>query len=108
MSEESSPQPSYSADIEVGEVSVSVEGDEPEEVSQLLDEKLETACSKAEEIGVHETSYHMEGGAGWMVAHGDGDSPEEAYEYWLDMWEQMISDVKKLSAREREQAGTMR
>lgn len=106
MSEE--PDPKYSADIEVGDVSVSVEGDEPEEVSQLLDEKLEVACDKAEELGVHEETYHIEGGAGWMVAHGDGNSPEEAYSYWLKMWEKMISDVQTLSAREREQMGTMR
>ena len=98
--------PTYSTEITVGEVSVSVEGSNPEEVSDLAEQKLDVAVKEAERLGVYDqSSYHMEGGAGWLMAYGDADTPEEAYAMWLDMWERMIEDVKDLSDEERRQAG---
>ena len=110
MSENGEEEVTFTAEASVGDVSVSVEADDPEEASDLLDEKLDTAVAKARELGVHDEdkTYHIEGGAGWMVAHGDGDTPEDAFEKWEAMWSRMLEDVEQLSDREREQAGMMR
>lgn len=100
----------YTADVSVGAVSVSVEGDDPEEVCDLLDEKLDTAVDKAHELGVHEQdeTFHVEAGAGWLIAHGDGNTPAEAVEHWEYMWDRMMDDVEELTEKQREQAGLSR
>lgn len=101
---------SYSAEVSVGQVSVSVSGEDPAEVDRLVDEKLERAVSYAERLGLYDNTetYYVEGGAGRMEAHGDADSPEQALENWEYMWEKMLEDVEELSDRERGQAGLKR
>lgn len=86
----------------VGEVSLTVTGDDEAVVEELFDEKLEVLIEAEDELS---GDYHVEAGAGWLMAHANADSPEEAYANWLDMWEKIIKDTKELTAKEREQAG---
>lgn len=58
-----------------------------------------------EETADEEPIYEIEGGAGWMYASATGDSPDEAYEIWEEMWDKMIKDVEKMSHETRLQAG---
>jgi FAD/FMN-containing dehydrogenase len=100
----------YTAEAQFGQLSVSVEGDDPEATSERAGQQLQELIERAEEIGIFDShdTYHVEAGAGWLMAHGDADTPEEAYAQWLDMWERMIEDVKQLEGSERAQAGVSR
>jgi hypothetical protein len=97
-------------EVSIGGVSVEASAKSEEKVEEVAINRLEHAVDVAEDVGYYESdeSYHLEGGAGWMVAHADGESPEEAYELWLEMWTQMIEDVKEMSGSEKEQAGIRR
>jgi predicted RNase H-like HicB family nuclease len=108
MSEEDGTN--YEVSLSVGQIDVSASGEDPEEVERLADEKLEDGVEIARELGIHEDdeTYHVEAGAGWLIAHGDGETPEEALAQWEAMWERMLSDVEELSDKEREQAGLAR
>ncbi|AGM11951.1 hypothetical protein DNAM5_92 [Haloarcula californiae tailed virus 1] len=53
-------------------------------------------------------TFEVSGGAGWLMAEAEGETPDEAYEVWERMWDRMLSDVEELSEREREQAGLSR
>lgn len=61
-----------------------------------------------EEEEQEEQSFEVSGGAGWLMAEAEAESPEEAYAVWEQMWERMLDDVSELSDREREQAGLKR
>lgn len=109
MSENGDEGEGYSASVTVGQVTVEASGEEVAEVERLIDEKMEEAVQHAKDLGIYsEQSFHVEAGAGWLIAHGDGETPEEALAQWEAMWERMLSDVEELSDKEREQAGLAR
>lgn len=85
-------------------IDLKVDGADPEWVEEMFDDKLDELNELQEDL----RSFHVEAGAGWLMAHGEADTPEEAYALWLDMWERMIEDVEELSDQEREQAGLTR
>ena len=110
MADEEDTDNTYTAEAEFGQLSVSVEGDDPKATSERAGQQLKELIERAEEIGIFDShdTYHVEAGAGWLMAHGDADTPEEAYAQWLDMWERMIEDVQTLEGSERAQAGVNR
>ncbi len=68
----------------------------------------EECCSEEDTEGGDsgpDATYEMSGGAGWVSAEAEGETPEEAYEYWLKMWERMVDDVEGWSGSQRQQAG---
>lgn len=50
-------------------------------------------------------TYTMDAGAGWMHASAEGDTPEEAYEYWEKMVDKLIEDLDNMDVEERNQVG---
>lgn len=100
----------FSVSASIGVVSLSVEGNNEEEVSAMFDEKLDRVMATAAKNGVYEDnrSYQLGGGAGWLNSNVEADSPEEAFELWLRQWEQMITTTENLTERQREQAGMTR
>lgn len=94
----------YQINSSVDEIDLCVSGPDEEWVEETFDEKMD----RLEEIADEDDQYHVEAGAGWLMAHANADSPEEAMAIWLDMWERMLDDVEDLSNQEREQAGLTR
>lgn len=95
----------YILDIDINGVSMSVESHDQE----WVDKKFEEVYERLEENGHFEDdTYHAEASAGWLMAHIDGNSPEEAVAMWEEMWVRMLEDVEELSESEREQAGLAR
>lgn len=111
MSEQNGePEETYTTEVSFGQLSVSVEGEDAVAASERAGEQLSELIDRAEQIGLFDShdTYHVEAGAGWLMAHGDADTPEQAYAQWLDMWERMMEDVKSLEGSERAQAGVSR
>lgn len=105
MSDDSENAAEYQINSSVDEIDLCVSGPDEEWVEETFDDKMDRLEDIAED---EEDQYHVEAGAGWLMAHANADSPEEAMAIWLDMWERMLDDVEDLSDQEREQAGLSR
>lgn len=99
------PPDEYKIDASVGDIDLSVSGEDEEWVNDTFNAKLELLREIQAEQAEH---HHVGAGAGWMSAEVSADSPEEAMAIWLDMWERMLEDIDELSDRQREQAGLSR
>lgn len=104
MTEENGEE-KYEIDVNLNGDSIRVSGNDPDWVEEQFDDKLEEVISEQEEDEQH---FHMGAGAGWLMAEASGESPDEAFGLWLDMWEQIIEDTGELTERQRQQAGLTR
>lgn len=104
MSEDEENGDAFKIQAQAHSLELTVAGGDAEWVEDTFDDKLLDMVKVLEEEG----NFHIEGGAGWLMAHAHGQSPEEAYEQWESMWDRMLEDVEELSEQEREQAGLSR
>lgn len=95
----------FRIEASVDDIDLSVEAPDEEWVERKFTESLDLLQEVSEE---DDEVYHVEAGAGWLMAHAHGDSPEEAKESWEEIWDRMLDDVEDLSDGEREQAGIAR